>query len=140
MTRSRDNAWQDGSRLDLFADAAKTRDAIRAFAGTDNAIGYDRFRRDAKKIFEVLKQPFICNPQPSMTALMRGTGFRQLFAIKPFQTMWKALGEYFSDPRLQQLFGRYATYCGSSPFDAPATLMLVAHVESEGVWTIDGGM
>ena len=26
------------------------------------------------------------------------------------------------DPRLQQLFGRYATYCGSSPFAAPATL------------------
>ena len=54
--------------------------------------------------------------------------------------MWKALGGYFGDPRLRQLFGRYATYCGSSPFDAPATLMLVAHVESAGVWTVDGGM
>jgi 1-hydroxycarotenoid 3,4-desaturase len=41
---------------------------------------------------------------------------------------------------LRQLFGRYATYCGSSPFTAPATLMLVAHVEREGVWLVDGGM
>ena len=39
---------------------------------------------------------------------------------------------YFRDPRLRQLFGRYATYCGSSPFAAPATLMLVAHVEQPG--------
>jgi 1-hydroxycarotenoid 3,4-desaturase len=38
------------------------------------------------------------------------------------------------------LFGRYSTYCGSSPFATPATLMLVAHVEAQGVWLIDGGM
>jgi 1-hydroxycarotenoid 3,4-desaturase len=54
--------------------------------------------------------------------------------------MWSALGKYFRDPRLQQLFGRYATYCGSSPYLAPATLMLVAHVERSGVWSIEGGM
>ncbi len=55
-------------------------------------------------------------------------------------TLWKALGGHFRDPRLRQLFGRYATYCGSSPFSAPGTFMLVAHAEQEGVWTIEGGM
>ena len=63
-----------------------------------------------------------------------------LAAIAPFQHMWAALGDYFQDPRLRQLFGRYATYCGSSPYLAPATLMLVAHAEQAGVWTVDGGM
>ena len=38
------------------------------------------------------------------------------------------------------MFGRYSTYCGSSPFSAPATLMLVAHVERQGVWLVEGGM
>ncbi|MEZ5790933.1 MAG: hypothetical protein R3D34_09180 [Nitratireductor sp.] len=38
------------------------------------------------------------------------------------------------------MFGRYATYCGSSPFMAPATLMLVAHVEQDGVWLPEGGI
>ena len=52
----------------------------------------------------------------------------------------RALEDHFADPRLRQLFGRYATYCGSSPFLAPATLMLVAHVEREGVWIVEGGM
>ncbi|WP_431270233.1 phytoene desaturase family protein [Dankookia sp. P2] len=37
-------------------------------------------------------------------------------------------------------FGRYATYVGSSPFLAPATLMLIAHVEQSGVWLVEGGM
>ncbi len=45
-----------------------------------------------------------------------------------------------SDPRLRQLFARYSTYCGASPFSAPATLMLVAHVEQRGVWLVEGGM
>lgn len=134
------HAWTDGSGLDLFADQARSADAIGGLAGRADAEGYRAFCADARKIFEVLKTPFICTPAPSMAALVRGTGFRDLTAIKPFQTMWKALGRYFIDPRLQQLFGRYATYCGSSPFHAPATLMLVAHVESAGVWLIEGGM
>jgi 1-hydroxycarotenoid 3,4-desaturase len=67
-------------------------------------------------------------------------GLMRLPQIKPFSSMWSSLGKYFSDPRLRQLFGRYATYCGSSPFLAPATLMLVAHVERAGVWLVDGGM
>jgi 1-hydroxycarotenoid 3,4-desaturase len=54
--------------------------------------------------------------------------------------LWRSLGRHFHDPRLQQLFGRYATYCGSSPWSAPATLMLVAQVELDGVWSVNGGM
>lgn len=134
------HAWTDGSRFDLFADEARTADAIGDFAGRADAQGFRAFSADAKKIFEVLRAPFICAPEPSMTALLRSAGFRDLTAIRPFQSLWKALGGYFRDPRLRQLFGRYATYCGSSPFDAPATLMLVAHVESAGVWLIEGGM
>jgi 1-hydroxycarotenoid 3,4-desaturase len=38
------------------------------------------------------------------------------------------------------LFARYATYGGSSPMAAPATLMLIAHVEQQGVWAVVGGM
>lgn len=134
------HAWTDGSRLDLFADRERAADAIGDFAGRADADCFRAFSMDAKKIFDVLKAPFICAPAPSMTALLRSSGFRDLAAIRPFQTLWKALSGYFSDPRLRQLFGRYATYCGSSPFESPATLMLVAHVESAGVWLIEGGM
>jgi len=60
--------------------------------------------------------------------------------LRPYTSLWRALAGYFGDPRLRQLFGRYATYCGSSPFKCPATLMLIAHVEASGVWLIEGGM
>jgi 1-hydroxycarotenoid 3,4-desaturase len=46
----------------------------------------------------------------------------------------------FSDPRLQQLFGRYATYVGGSPYLSPAILGLIWHSEARGVWAVEGGM
>jgi 1-hydroxycarotenoid 3,4-desaturase len=76
-------------------------------------------------------------------ALAGGAGLRgltDLWGVSPFATLWRALGKHFRDPRLRQLFGRYATYSGASPFQAPATLMLIAHVEQQGVWLVQGGM
>jgi 1-hydroxycarotenoid 3,4-desaturase len=137
------HAWDDHSRLDLFADEERTIDAIGGFAGAAEAEGYRAFCRDTRRIYDILEKPFLRAPRPSMTGLLGAGGLRglmQLPQIKPFSSMWSALGQYFLDPRLQQLFGRYATYCGSSPYLAPATLMLVAHVEREGVWSIEGGM
>jgi len=137
------HAWSAEERLDLFADRERSAEAIGDFAGPAEARGYLRFCEDARRIYQTLERPFIRASRPSVQGLVGGVGLRglgDLWQIKPFSTMWGALGDYFRDPRLRQLFGRYATYCGSSPFLAPATLMLVAHVEQEGVWLIEGGM
>ena len=61
------------------------------------------------------------------------------FAIA-HRSMMRSLASFFTDPRLIQLFGRYATYVGSSPYEAPGTLALIAHVEREGVHYVQGGM
>ncbi len=137
------HAWNDGAVLDLFTDIERSADAIAQFAGTAEAAGYRRFCARAAAVYDTLKDSFIRASRPSPLALTQRAGLRGLpglLRISPFTTLWDALGEYFRDPRLRQLFGRYATYCGSSPFAAPATLMLVAHVEREGVWTLDKGM
>ncbi|MGA7805362.1 phytoene desaturase family protein, partial [Bradyrhizobium sp.] len=137
------HAWDENARLDLFADQDRAVDAIGDFAGAAEAARDQSFCRDTRRIYDLLEKSFLRAPQPSISGLIGTGGFRgltQLHQIKPFASMWSALSRYFHDPRLRQLFGRYATYCGSSPFKAPATLMLVAHVEREGVWSIDGGM
>jgi 1-hydroxycarotenoid 3,4-desaturase len=137
------HAWSDAERLDLFADAARSTDAIGDLAGRREAEGYVRFCRRSQEIYETLRDTFITSPKPSVFGLVRRAGIAKLpglARISPFATLWRSLGSYFHDPRLLQLFGRYATYCGSSPFLAPATLMLVAHVERQGVWLVEGGM
>jgi 1-hydroxycarotenoid 3,4-desaturase len=134
------HGWRDGSRFDLFADIERSAEQVAAFSGGAEADRFRRFCADSAAIFKTLDAPFMAQPGPDAWTLLRGASPAALLRTRPFTTMWKALGEYFHDPRLRQLFGRYATYCGSSPFSAPATLMLVAHVEQAGVWSVEGGM
>ena len=137
------HAWLDGSRLDLWADIDRSAADIEAFSDARNADGYQAFCEDSRKIFETLKDPFISSPKPSPLSLSHRIGLHRphkLWQTRPFERYASRLRHYFSDPRLLQLFGRYATYIGSSPYLTPATLMLIAHVEQDGVWIVDGGM
>jgi 1-hydroxycarotenoid 3,4-desaturase len=136
------HAWGH-DRLDLFADPQASEAAIGDFAGAAAACGYRAFRAEARRIFDALDRPFLrrTNTDPITLGWRMGLrGFADYCTLRPYTSLWQALGGYFADPRLRQLFGRYATYCGSSPFKCPATLMLIAHVEASGVWLIDGGM
>ncbi|MDX2288939.1 MAG: phytoene desaturase family protein [Hyphomicrobiaceae bacterium] len=137
------HAWSEGERLDLYADPERSVAAIGAFAGAAEARAYRAFSRTAASLHAVLKPTFMHAEKPSMIGLaarMAQADPRALFLVNPQASLWSTLKSYFRDPRLIQLFGRYATYCGASPYSASATLMLVAHVETEGVYSLDGGM
>jgi 1-hydroxycarotenoid 3,4-desaturase len=137
------HAWTDGSHLDLFHDIDQSAQAIADFSDERNAQGYRRFCDDGELVHNLLRDNFMATSQPSPIRLgyrlLRDGGLRSL-AVAPHRSLWNALGNYFSDPRLRQLYGRYATYVGSSPLSTPSTLMLIAHVERQGVWCVDGGM
>ena len=132
--------WDDGSTLDLFSDLDRSADAISDFAGKRAADDYRAFAAQAARDWTTLYGGFIRHHTPDFVRLSATANPLNLIRLDPYTTYWRSLCRRFSDPRLVQLFGRYATYCGSSPFLAPATLSLVAHVERLGVWTIDGGM
>ncbi|WP_437725364.1 1-hydroxycarotenoid 3,4-desaturase CrtD [Sorangium sp. So ce861] len=137
------HAWQDGSTLDLFADVKRTADAIGALAGAREADGYRRFCQYAREIFDVVEAPFLRAERPTLRTILStagSLGLGGLMKIDGHRTLHRALNDFFADARLLQLFGRYATYCGSSPYLAPATLSVIAHVEREGVWFPEGGM
>lgn len=135
------HAWRDGSQLDLHADVSASADAIGAFAGRREASAYREFIAECQDIHATLKDSFMAAQKPSPLGLILRVGdLPAMFRTRPFDTYWSRLRKRFTDLRLRQLFGRYSTYVGSSPFRAPATLMLIAHVEQEGVWMLDGGM
>ena len=138
------HAWSHGGVLDLYPDAQRSRQSIEDFAGIDDAVGFDRFYSQSARIHKTLSETFMTASKPDPVTLV-GRVLRRhhpssLMAAKPAPNLWRALGDFFPDERLRQLFARYATYVGSSPLSTPATLMLIAHVELEGVWLIDGGM
>lgn len=137
------HAWQHGGNLDLYADVNRSADAIGEFAGAAEAKAYLDFCTRSADIYRTLAGPFIAAERPSIPGLVARLGplgIPALMRTVPMRTLWGALGDHFKDPRLRQLFGRYSTYVGASPWAAPATLMLIAHVEQQGVWLVRGGI
>lgn len=132
--------WRDGSRLDIYSDTEKTASAIRSFSSAADAENYVAFCKETERLYETLRAPFLRASAPSLGGLMARSNPTALLGVNPFSSLANALARRFRDPRLRQLFARYATYCGSSPYAAPATLMLIAHVERSGVWMPKGGV
>lgn len=134
------HAWSGRERLDLFADIERSVDAIGDFSGAAQARLFRAFVDRASDMYRTLEQAFIHLADPTPLSLVLDSGLFNVARLKPYSTLWKDLGRFFPDPRLRQLFGRYATYVGSSPYEAPPTLGIVAHVELAGVWMVDGGV
>ncbi|MEI7784341.1 MAG: 1-hydroxycarotenoid 3,4-desaturase CrtD [Betaproteobacteria bacterium] len=135
--------WADGSALDLYADSRQSMDAVGRFAGAAEARRFEGFCQTAREVYRALEGPFIRGSSPTLMGLggaLGARGLATLARIGPMRSLWDSLGHHFHDRRLRQLFARYATYCGSSPWLAPATLMLIAQVELDGVWSVQGGM
>lgn len=134
--------WPDGSTLDLHADRARNVEAVQAFAGKPAARAFERFAKRAKRLYRAFEGPIIQAPDPTLSALtqhvLRAPGL--IPALAPGRTLAQVLAQDFRDPRLAQLFGRYATYVGGSPYRVPALLQLIWSAEEAGVWSVQGGM
>ncbi|MEO0863008.1 MAG: 1-hydroxycarotenoid 3,4-desaturase CrtD [Pseudomonadota bacterium] len=134
--------WPDGSSLDLFADEERSIGAIRAFAGARAAEQFTRFCARTRRLFAAFDAPMMQAPDPKigqLTARVLRTP-SLIPAMAPLSTLRNVLKRSFDDPRLRQLFGRYATYLGGSPTHAPGILSLIWQAEAAGVWVVDGGM
>ncbi|WP_019954412.1 1-hydroxycarotenoid 3,4-desaturase CrtD [Yoonia vestfoldensis] len=134
--------WDDGTRLDLMADPEASLANVRDAFGTKAAAEFVSFSARARRLFDAFDAPMMRTAMPDQIAVVRKVLSRpRLIAdMAPHRTMAGLLKSSFSDPRLAQLFGRYATYVGGSPYQSPAILSLIWQAEEQGVWTVAGGM
>lgn len=135
--------WPDGTQLDLHANASASADAIGRAFGAKEARAYRAFCGSTRQIYATSEPYFIRAQRMTLRGIVTqfgAAGLTTLVRLDAHRTMAQALSKSFDAPRLRQLFGRYATYVGSSPFEAPATLNLVAHVEADGVYRPEGGI
>jgi diapolycopene oxygenase len=56
-------------------------------------------------------------------------GYANMHRLGAFTTMNRANERRFQNPRVVQLFNRYATYNGSDPYQTPATMNIIPHLE-----------
>lgn len=135
--------WSDGSCLDLMADKDECEARIAAFSGPRSVQEFRDFTTRTRVLFEAFEQPVMRHARPSPAGVARSLGLSALRvqrALGARPDLAGTLARQFSDPRLVQLFARYATYVGGSPWQCPAVLMLIWRAEAAGVWAIDGGI
>ncbi len=134
--------WDDGTCFDLMANRDETIANVGQTFGSKAARQYTRFAARAARLFAAFDQPMMHAAAPRQGELTAKV-LRQprlIADMAPWRTMAQDLRSSFSEPKLAQLFGRYATYVGGSPYATPAILSLISDAEAQGVWAVKGGM
>ena len=134
--------WTDGSTLDLTTDLAENVDAVSRFAGKREAEGFRRFHALSARLYDAFDAPMMRASRPDQKAIAIAAlkDPKTWPALLPGVTLDRLLAAHFRDRRLRQLFGRYATYVGGSPYRSPGVLALIWAAEAQGVWAVEGGM
>jgi phytoene desaturase len=132
--------WSDGTRLDASDDLRKTEKEIEKIE-PDDAANFRRYLADSRRKYEIAAKTFLAHGLNDLPQLLRPKYLKDLLAISTLKTLDAHNRGYFSSPKVRQLFNRFATYNGSSPYQTPATFALIPHVEfGLGAWYARGGM
>ncbi|NWF68870.1 MAG: phytoene desaturase [Chloroflexi bacterium] len=131
--------YPDGTRLDATRDLAAMAQQIARLDERD-VEGYLAYLAYAARIHRITGPVFIYDQPPTPASFAR-VPVPDWLRVDALRTMQQAIEGFVRAPHLRQLLGRFATYVGGSPYLAPATLNVIAHVElTGGVWYPRGGV
>lgn len=135
--------WEDGTRFSAKADK-KTfiEQATRAFDEPEDHLR--AYLQGNEKKFELTKGLFLEKSLHKIgTYLSSGTikALIQLGALDINASLDQINQKSFKNQKLVQLFNRYATYNGSSPYKTPGIMSMIPHLEMHyGTFYPKGGM
>lgn len=138
--------FDDGSTLDLVADAEAMRAAVASFADGESSNSYQEFMQRAALLHGLSERHFFWRPVGGLRDLIRpGAAFRPAFlkdmvALSAGESVSQLVRDHFSDRRLAQMIDHFTQYVGSAPDASPAVLCGIGHMQmKEGVWYPRGG-
>jgi phytoene desaturase len=135
--------FPDGKVLDSSSSLPRFTAAVAEHFPED-AKHLGRYLQYSKRIYDLSAELFLFRPLHEWRTVLSRAGLKTLFrilALDPLRSMHRANSSFFRAPEMIQLFNRYATYNGSNPFQAPATLNVIPYVEyGLGGYYVKGGI
>jgi phytoene desaturase len=136
--------FADGSRIE-YPDTLPGLSSMLEHHEPDGGKGFWQLLATAAKLFELSEQTFF---RTVPTELPSGAELRALLRSLrwfPLRHAWgnyaKTVARLIHSPQLRQIFYRYPTYVGSSPYHSPATLLVIPYLElMHGGWYPEGGL
>ncbi len=131
--------YPDGTTFDNYADQNRTLSEIEKIAPED-AEAYTGFLTYSESLYKKTSDAFIYNPLYDWSDLA-SLNLLSFFGIDAFTTVSKRVDSCFRSRYLRQFFKRFTTYNGSSPYQAPATLNVIPHIElNQGGYYVKEGL
>lgn len=131
--------YPNGSQFDCYQDSGVNIAQIQQFA-PDDVQAYKKFQQYSQQLYERTKEAFLFNPLYGLSDLGELNPL-DFLKIDAFKTVSERIDLMFESTELRKFFKRFTTYNGSSPYQAPATLNVIPHVElAMGGYYIEGGM
>jgi phytoene desaturase len=132
--------WPDGETFDAWQRLPQLIQEVERISPQD-VPGLFRFLAHTARIYDAVADNFLLRPFDGLGELLTPRLFRDGPRIDALRSVDSAVRSFFRSPHLRQLFNRYATYNGSSPYLSPATFNVIAYIElAEGGWYVRGGM
>ncbi len=132
--------WSDGTVFNAWQRLPQLIQEIERISPAD-VPGFFRFLAHTARIYDAVADTFLLRPFDGLREVLTPQLLRNGPTIDALRSVDAAVRSFFRSPYLQQVFNRYATYNGSSPYRSPATFNVIAYIEfAEGGWYVRGGM
>ncbi|NNJ54706.1 MAG: FAD-dependent oxidoreductase, partial [Bacteroidia bacterium] len=123
--------WNDGTELTAYADQDKLEDEFETVLGEPKE-NIRKFLRKSKEKYEITNHVFLEKSLHRVSTYLNLRTLKsilQLHKVQIFKKMNTENRKVFVKNKTIQFFNRYATYNGSNPYQAPATLNVIPHYE-----------
>ncbi len=123
--------YEDGTLLHAYAEKEKFAEEVARKTEDSSSTVLSALTHSAS-LYHLLGDLFTQRSLHRWKTFFQKDAFRAYLSLGKFdffRTMHVANAARFKDPKLVQLFNRYATYNGSDPYQTPATLNMIPHLE-----------
>lgn len=135
--------YPDGTQLSSFGDVSKLSAEVEEKLKVP-AQKVTNYLKKASTVYDLTADLFIFGSFHRLKNLMNLKALKTLLnsgKLQAFRSLHDFNTRELGEQRLVQLFDRYATYNGSNPYQTPATLSVISHLEHNmGAFIPEGGM
>ena len=135
--------WDDGTKLNAYSEKSKFINEINKVLGVKEST-ISTYLLNAKRKYDLTKSMFLEQSLHKLKTYLSKDlliGLYNVFSFQINKTLNQVNELELKEPHLVQLFNRFATYNGSSPYKTPGMMTLVQHLEQEyGTYVSDKGM
>lgn len=135
--------WEDQTTITAYADQKLFLEEVQSKLGVRTTV-LKKYLKRAKRKFDLTAPLFLEQSLHKLKGFLNSKTLKALLNLSLYeinQNLHAVNAHQLKEPHLVQMFDRYATYNGSSPYQTPGIMTLVQHLEQEyGTFVPDGGM